>query len=41
MEITIEAMKLFIQSLPVGCQFAINLFGTRNKFIPAAKGDIW
>ena len=29
-EITKEAMKLFIQSLPVGCQFAINLFGTEN-----------
>jgi hypothetical protein len=34
MEITKEALKLFIQSLPVGCTFAILSFGSQSKFVP-------
>jgi Mg-chelatase subunit ChlD len=30
MEITKDALKLFIQSLPVGSQFAILSFGTKS-----------
>jgi hypothetical protein len=33
MEITKEALKLFIQSLPVGCTFAILGFGTASEFV--------
>jgi len=33
MDITKEAMKLFIQSLPVGCTFAILGFGSTSEFV--------
>lgn len=33
MELTKEALKLFIQSLPVGCTFAILGFGTASEFV--------
>ena len=33
MDITKEALKLFIKSLPVGCTFAILGFGTNSQFI--------
>ena len=33
MEITKEALKLFIQSLPVGCTFAILGFGSHSEFV--------
>jgi Mg-chelatase subunit ChlD len=33
MEITKEALKLFIQSLPVGCFFAILGFGSQSEFV--------
>ena len=36
MEITKEALKLFIKSLPVGCTFAILGFGSTSEFIQPA-----
>jgi len=33
MKITKEALKLFIQSLPVGCTFSILGFGSESKFM--------
>ena len=33
MEITKEALKIFIQSLPVGCTFAILGFGSTSEFV--------
>ncbi len=42
METTKQALKLFIQSLPVGCQFAINCFGTNSTFIKQqGKLTVW
>ena len=41
MEITKEALKLFIQSLPVGCTFAILGFGTQSQFIQTGLVNSW
>jgi len=42
MDITKEAMKLFIKSLPVGCTFAILGFGSASEFVLFNRVDaIW
>ena len=41
-ETTKEALVLFIQSLPVGCDFAILRFGDSTKYIKAPNGkEFW
>ena len=41
-DVTREALKLFIQSLPVGSQFAIIGFGSNHDFTKTKDGkQIW
>jgi len=38
--VTREALKLFIQSLPVGCHFSIISFGTKAEALPYKGKDV-
>ena len=41
-EITKDALKLFMQSLPVGCNFSVIGFGSNPEFCHSSKNEkIW
>lgn len=38
MEIVVEALKLFLQSLPAGCMFEIISFGSNHELLSKSNG---